>query len=230
MGEHWNEPDGPFLPIGHPGVEGRERELRRLVDAVRRVLTATVTTLPPAAVTAEAAARLRVVAAELERCLPSEPLPRYVARQGDDPAPHTGAPYDIVHGIYNPLAPPLRMRFDTVDERPAAVGEITFGTPYEGPPGLVHGAVIAGCFDMVLSSANRIAGVGGPTVRLRARYRRPTRLHVPCVFQGRFDRADDGRLHTSGRLLQGDEVTVEAEGTFRELPREEIDRLAERRP
>jgi hypothetical protein len=227
---HWNQPGGPFLPIDHPAIAGRERELRRLTDAVRRVVHATVTTVPPAGVAAAATARLAAVADELAACRPGSPLPRFAATSVPG-RPHVGSPFDVVHGIHNPIALPLRMRDEVVDGRPTAVGDAVFGAPYEGLPGLVDDAVLVGCFDMVLSGANRLAGLGGPTMRLAARHHRPTRLQVRCRFEGWFvARGDRGRLHTEGRLVQEGEVTVTVEGTFRELPRELIERFAEDRP
>ena len=132
--------------------------------------------------------------------------------------------YDVVHGIYNPLALPVEISNDP----PRSLGHATFTTPYEGPPGCVHGAVIAGVFDMVLSGACGLVDAGGPTVRLAMTYRRPTLLGVETTFEGWVEQADDRRTHTVGRALQHGEVTVEAEGVFARLSREQIERLRER--
>ena len=205
-------------------MTGRERELRALTDAVRRLVRASVVSAPTADETARIAADVRRVADDLRTFVPTDAVVRYAGETDTAPNVHAGAPYDVIHGLYSPLAPPLRMS----SQGRTAVGEVTFDTPYEGPPGFVHGAVLAGCFDMVLGAANRLEGPAGPTVRLFTRYRRPTRLHQPCRFEAEFDRLDGRRIHTVGRVVQNGEVTVECEGSFAHLTRERIDTLASR--
>ena len=76
-------------------------------------------------------------------------------------------PFDVVIGSCNPLAPPITIAFDL----PKAIGHAQFTAPYEGAPGCVHGAVLAGAFDMMLTAANVLADAAGPTVNLSIRYR-----------------------------------------------------------
>ena len=89
-----------------------------------------------------------------------------------------------------------------------------FTTPYEGPPGCVHGAVIAGAFDQVFNIANLMSGTAGPTAELTLRYRNPTPLHREVVFEAQIEEVDGRKIRTTGRLRCGDTVTVEASGLF----------------
>ena len=98
-----------------------------------------------------------------------------------------------------------------------AQGSVTFTRPYEGPPGCVHGGIIAAAFDQTHSIANIMAGAAGPTAQLTLRYRKPTPLGVPLRFEGWQTRVAGRRIHAAGRLLAGDLVTAEAEGVFVEL-------------
>lgn len=223
MVTHVNQPHGPFVAIAHPAAEGRERELRALADEVRRLVELTVTNTAPAEVTRRLTNTLAEVGDELAAYVPAVPLPRFTVAD-DVESPHARMIYDFVHGIYNPVALPVQITHDP----PRAVGRGTFTTPYEGPPGCVHGAVIAGVFDMVLSGACGLVDAGGPTVRLALHYRRPTLLGVETTFEGWVESADERRTHTVGRALQHGEVTVEAEGVFARLGPEQIERLRER--
>jgi acyl-coenzyme A thioesterase PaaI-like protein len=110
------------------------------------------------------------------------------------------------------------------------VAEIAFTAPYEGPPGCVHGGVIAAAFDQVFNVANLKAGNPGPTASLRLRYRRPTPLGRSLRFEGWQERAEDRRVHVRGRLLAGEQLTVEAEGTFAIVPLERILAMLEELP
>ena len=130
-------------------------------------------------------------------------------------------PYDQIVGRLSPLAPPIEFTW----EDGKAIGRVRFATPYEGPPGCVHGGVIAAAFDQAFNIANLMAGSAGPTARLALRYRRPTPLGADLVFEGWQERSDGRRIHTRGRLRHGDTITAEAEGVFVRLPVEQVMRL-----
>ncbi len=212
-----------ILPCNHPSVAGRERELRALTDVVRRIIALTVTNTADAPDTVALTQELSAVADRIAAYVP-DPVP---SRLGPDRPAHgayDGMPYDVVTGRYNPLAIPVDLHM----EPPKAIGIVTFTTPYEGPPGCVHGAVLAGVFDMVLTGANLLEDVAGPTVELTIHYRKPTLLHTETRFEAWVEERK-GRVTTAaGRALQGDKVTVEAIGKFVKLEREQVIALQRR--
>ena len=214
-------------PPLHPGVEGRAAEMADLIDAVRRLIAAGVTNRAPAGTTGQVAADLHALASRLEAHVPDPPPPltvlTNVGGRGASGLLDRMA-FDVVVGRYNPLALPLQLSF----EPPSAFGRGCFSLPYEGPPGCVHGAVIAASFDIVLTAANVIADAAGPTVRLSLRYRRPTLLHDEAVFEARVDRREGRRTFSSGRLVQNGVVTVEAEGEFAAIAHHRTQSLGQR--
>ena len=153
--------------------------MRALADAVRRLVDATVRSAPPADETAALADEVNGLAQRLEAHVPDLPFARFVAAIAEDASISDRMPFDAVIGPFNPIALPVEV---TV-EGGRAVGRARFTTPYEGPPGLVHGGVIAAAFDMVLSVANHAAQAAGPTVSLTMRYRRPTLLDRDLVIE-----------------------------------------------
>lgn len=187
-------------------MSDRDTALAELAASVRRLIDATVRVDADVELLRATSQRVDDVAAELHRAAPDPPPPRYPGGE----TPMGFFPYDCVIGRWNPLAAPIEMRW----EEPLAVGEVTFGTAYEGPPGCVHGAVIAAAFDQVLNVANVMSATAGPTARLQMHYRRPTPLHRPLRFEGWVSRREERKVHSAGRLLAGDVVTVEAEGIY----------------
>jgi acyl-CoA thioesterase FadM len=127
-------------------------------------------------------------------------------------------PFDMVIGSCNPVALPLTVEFDP----PRAVGHAVFTAPYEGAPGCVHGAVLAGAFDIMLTAANVIANGAGPTVNLSIRYLKPTLITQPARFEAWVTELDDRRTHSRGQLIQAGVVTVEAEGEFVNMDRSRV--------
>ena len=205
------------IPAAHPGTDGRADELAELVRSVRRLVAATVLNRAPASDLTTFTRELDDVAERLEAHVP-DPPPHITetggaGEIGDAFEMSERMPFDVVVGRYTPLALPVEIEFD--GDR--AIGRARFATPYEGPPGCVHGAVIAATFDIVLTAANMIARAPGLTVSLSTRYRRPTRLHVESRFEAWVERVDERRTYTHGRIVQGDVVTVESEGIFARL-------------
>jgi acyl-coenzyme A thioesterase PaaI-like protein len=225
-----HDPRGPDVPppSHHPALRGREAEARALADAVRRIVELTVANTAGPEQTASFAADLDALAERMAVTLPDAPVPRFIVppdeESGESGGPPLGShmPYDVVIGGYNPLALPVTLEFDP----PRALGRARFTVPYEGAPGCVHGAVLAGVFDIVLTAANAVAGATGPTVRLALRYRRPTLLDQEVVFEAWVTEQTERRIHSLGRAVQGGEVTIEAEGEFAVFDHAMVGRMA----
>jgi len=198
-------------------------ELRRLADAVRRVTDQLVRTHAPPSVLAEAAASVEQAAVRLE---PASPAwgPSLPAAPLSDLDPHVYFPFSPMVGWYSPLAPPLECEL----RDGGIVAHATLGAAYEGPPGCVHGGIIAGLFDEVLGIANITAGVGAMTGTLSIVYRSPTPLYAELTMAGRTDRIEGRKVFTRGTLHAGERLCAEAEGVFISVDRERfVDHTAE---
>jgi hypothetical protein len=222
---HWNQPEGPFQASLHRNVKGRERELRSLADGVRRLVRFVTNHEASKQATSDAARDVHALADALLAHVPETPPARYDF-EGMPTDTHDFFPYDPVLGLYNPLALPVEMEW----QPPKAIGRAYFDTPYEGPPGCVHGAVLAAVFDQVLNVANMQEGCPGPTAKLMLEYRRPTPLHRDLVFESWVDSREEQKVTTRGQVLCDGEVCVEAEGLFIAIDFERIQRLAREVP
>jgi uncharacterized protein (TIGR00369 family) len=191
-----------------------EREVRRaavgeLGTALRDLVDAAVRTEVPLADLAEATVLARELAALLRR----ESRELHEIASVDDP--EIGERwYSPVYGPGNPVAPPM-IASQTPDGR--AEGRVTLGKPHEGPPGLVHGGVVATLLDHVLARAVRATGRGGLTATLTVTYRRPVRLGVPLLATAEVGTTDGRRTTARARLVAEDDpgtTLAEAEGLF----------------
>ena len=132
--------------------------------------------------------------------------------------------YSPVYGPGSPVAPPMVVE-DFAEGR--CVGRVTVGKPHEGPPGLVHGGVVATLLDHVVARSARAAGHGGLTATLTVTYRRPVQLGVPLLVTGELVSLDGRRARATGRLVAEDDpgtTLAEAEGLLVSL---RADRAAE---
>jgi acyl-coenzyme A thioesterase PaaI-like protein len=187
-------------------------------------MAVTVTATASPELLADAARRSAALADELDRHVPPsgpEPTARF-AEPADQPEDMDGLaaamPFDMIVGSCNPVALPITVEFDP----PKAIGHALFTAPYEGAPGCVHGAALAGAFDIMLTAANFIANGAGPTVNLSIRYLKPTRIIEPARFEAWVTDLDGRRTHSRGQLIQGGVVTVEAVGEFVNMERSRI--------
>jgi hypothetical protein len=223
-------PDGVerVAPPAKPWSGGGRDEL---ANAVRRLIALTVTATAPPEALADVARRAEALADELEDHVPApgeEPTARFAEHSVAAEEAHTLAsamPFDVIIGSCNPLALPIAIEF----EPPRAIGRAVFTAPYEGAPGCVHGAAIAGTFDIMLTAANVIAEGAGPTVDLSLRFLKPTLVAEPCLFEAWVTSLDGSRTHSRGRLVQRGVVTVEAVGEFVNMERSRISAM-HRRP
>jgi acyl-coenzyme A thioesterase PaaI-like protein len=178
----------------------------RLASVTRRFVDTLLTVPASDDHLTKTADELEAMIAAIERAAPAAPTSgRVPERNHDDYLPRSP-----LVGELNAVAPPFI--WEMRDGRLRAHGE--FSAAHEGPPGYVHGGWVALAFDEALGIANVASGHPGMTARLTIRYRRPTPLHVDLVLEAGVDRVDGRRVHTTGRLLDGDTVTAEAEGTF----------------
>jgi acyl-coenzyme A thioesterase PaaI-like protein len=182
---------------------------RILIGAIRRGDAPTETLERVAALIDEAAALL--VPHRIERT-PAQ------SRSRTNPFDHAGTPldpqwvfpYSPVIGNLNPIAPPCTFSFD---------GERMHGTahleaPYNGPPGMVHGGIIALIFDELLGSTAMCLDVAGFTGTLSIRYERPTPIDTDLVLEAVCDRTEGRKTFVTGTISHDGQVTARAEGIF----------------
>jgi hypothetical protein len=147
--------------------------------------------------------QLRAAERDLAARVPSAPSPRI----GPD-ASLALRPY-IDHGrrigMYNPCFPDYAINVDGAH----ADGTVMFPLAFEGPPGIVHGGVLATFFDCAVQHHNCDVGVAGRTTSLVVEYHRPTPLGVELAFQ--IDReAGQRRITSRARLALGPDTLCTA--------------------
>jgi acyl-coenzyme A thioesterase PaaI-like protein len=215
-GARWMPDDSP--------PDAQRAALHRLAAALRRCTELLMNTeAPPEELVAAAEAAERF-ADRLAEAPHERPLWGWAesSNSGDSRAMFDSSP---LIGLGNPVAPPLRLTVvgDHVE------GTATFGSAYEGPPGHIHGGIIAASFDEVLGMVQSISGAPGMTGTLAIRYMKPTPLHQQVHFTGRVDRRDGRKIYTSGTLSAGGTLCAIAEGLFISVPLERMRQLATER-
>jgi acyl-coenzyme A thioesterase PaaI-like protein len=119
---------------------------------------------------------------------------------------------NAVIGLRNPHAVPLRIVQDR--EAGRASSEFELGPLHEGPPGQVHGGVVALVMDQVCGEAAAASGRPGMTGTLTIRYLMNTPLG-PCSAEAWADRVEGVKTIVKGVLRKADgTVTAETEGIF----------------
>ena len=128
----------------------------------------------------------------------------------DATVPSAYFPYSPIVGPLNAIAPPVRLHFDGDRMR----GRLILGAPYAGPPGCVHGGVVALIFDELLGCVNVSQGYGAFTGTLTVRYERMTPIEAPLTLESWIDRVERRKIYTHGTISHEGVVTARAEGIF----------------
>lgn len=190
--------------------KARRAALERLATSVRRLVEATVNTdIEP-----DELSRVEREVDALRQRLNAERHPGvYSGLLGRGPIDHTqpsnSVPLSPLAGTFNPLAPPIDIRF----EKGEVFGSVTLEKPYIGPPGAAHGGIVAGIMDQLLASAGQSAGVAGVTANMTVRFRKPTPLYTELTLHAWSDPRDEGskKRKVHAEIKAGDAVTAEAE-------------------
>ena len=119
--------------------------------------------------------------------------------------------YDPVGGPSNPIAPQVSW----LNEDASGIeGELCLGLPYQGPPGRVHGGVIAWLLDAALSRALHAAFRIGVTGTLNIRYLAATPLNETLRCRANITGQEGRKIFVEGGIWLGDTQTVQAEGVW----------------
>jgi len=123
--------------------------------------------------------------------------------------------YSPITGRANPIAPPV---FTNIENN-KVICHVTFTDVYEGPPGCVHGGIVALTWDHVLAAATIIDDARGPTANLSISYRKPTPLKQALRFESWVDRHEGKKVWIKGICYAIDtsgveSIVTEAEGLF----------------
>lgn len=119
--------------------------------------------------------------------------------------------YDPVGGLSNPIAPQLAWVSESAE---GVEGRVRLGEHYQGPPGRVHGGVIAWILDALLSRAMHAALKIGVTGTLTIRYMASTPIDTELRCSANIVRMEGRKMFIEGAIFNGDQQTVQAEGIF----------------
>ncbi|HTD54447.1 MAG TPA: PaaI family thioesterase [Silvibacterium sp.] len=93
----------------------------------------------------------------------------------------------------------LRLKF-FVDGDHRIVCRVRIPRRFEGPPGHVHGGVIATLLDEAMSKANRQFGITAMTRHMEVDYLKPVPLHVPLELSARHIDSADRKHHCQAEI------------------------------
>lgn len=119
--------------------------------------------------------------------------------------------YDPMGGLANPVSPALRW---VKADKEGVEARVRLGLQYQGPPGKVHGGVLAWIMDAVLARAMHAALRIGVTGTLNLRYRAGTPIEQELICRAKVIRTDGRKLFIEGGVWHGEEQTVQAEGIW----------------
>lgn len=119
-------------------------------------------------------------------------------------------------GSENPEGLHLSFDVQAADaENVTATAAVTLTRLHEGPPGFIHGGIIATLMDEAMSKLNRPLDVLAMTRHMEVDYLSPAPLHTPLTLTGRHLRREGRKLFHSAELTHPNgSVLARAKGFF----------------
>ena len=198
---------------------GPKGGMGRLAESTRQIIEL----LPRTTVPTETVGRAADLIEEAARLI-GEGVPEWKPKFPTSPGEYASEgffPFSPMVGVFNPMAPPVKFEFLADGIR----GTARFGIAYQGPPGCVHGGVIAEFFDELLGAVNMAAGNGGLTAKLTVRYRSTTPLYTDLTFEAQSLTPSGRTVHAKASLWAGDRLCADAEGVFVMVDREKFEEI-----
>ncbi len=227
-----------------PERSSKITELRRFAAVLRRIIERLALVDAPTEELATAADAAAAFADRMDEEFPKrrswyEAAETAVSEIADIPASSESRAEDgffdrsPIVGLSNPLAAPLNLEMgEEATENGTqrfVVGRVVFNAAYEGPPGNVHGGMVAAAWDEVLGMAQSLSGQAGFTGTLTVRYRSPTPLYEELLFKAWVVRVEGRKIFTEGRCYAGERLTSEADAVFITVNREKFEELLAQR-
>ena len=203
--------NNPFASEEITAPYSAEWEAKRSVaDAIKKLSEVLVTSSPSVDEMHKIAEKLNTTAEDFRNS------PRIYGRSRWAESGEHGSFGQISHelnplaGLSNPIAPPVNHWID---------GDLAFATcecgwAYEGPPGSVHGGIVAAIFDQFLGMAQIIGGQPGMTAYLNISYHNRTPLNTELKLEGKLLRIEGRKTFMRGEMFADGTMTASCEGLF----------------
>lgn len=202
------------ISIGEPPEATPEYLLRRRIGtALKDITERMVRTDMPESVLEEIAGQLEAVSArcgEYKSRSQMRIYERLFARTATRQDVLDILDYEIFTGLSTPISPPMKLWLDGDLVR----GRVNLGLTFQGPPGRVHGGVIAAMLDVLMAKTQDISKTMGVTGTLNIRYIKGTPINTDIDMEARILRTDGRKLFCEGRFFVNGEQTVHAEGVW----------------
>jgi len=119
-------------------------------------------------------------------------------------------------GTANPEGLHLEFAIDAADPNAiTATCHFKLTRMHEGPPGYIHGGIIATLLDEAMSKLNRPLNLLAMTRSLSVDYLKPSPLETPLLLVGKHVKRDGRKvLHVADLMLEDGTVLAHGEGLF----------------
>ena len=124
-------------------------------------------------------------------------------------------PFSLGGGRLNPASVGIDFRRESTT---SVTARCTVDGMFQGPPGRVHGGVVALIVDELMSMINRLLGRRAFTVRLQVNLRAATPVGTELTFRAWEERVDGRKVVIRAEGRVGEQLIVEADALFVMVP------------